>query len=77
MLNQNSSHWRCFPVGLRPPFKHLQCESPDNCITKQNVKEQIYSNLIFMPYGTKIGASGLRLKTYGGFQPAVIWPHSQ
>jgi len=35
---------------------------PDNCITKQNVKEQIYSNLIFMPYGTKIGASLVLLR---------------
>jgi len=50
------SRWRCFPVGLRPPFKHLHREQPCKSITKQYVKEHTYKTFNQMPYGTKLGA---------------------
>jgi len=53
---QGGSRWSCFPVGLRPPSKHLQRERNDTNNIKQYVKEQIYLKVIFEPDGTKIGA---------------------
>jgi hypothetical protein len=51
---QGGSGWRCFPVGLRPPSKHLHPERTNTNIIKQYVNEQIYFKYIFMPYGTKL-----------------------
>ena len=57
---QGRSQWRCFPVGLRPPSKHLHRERTDTNIIKQYVNEQIYFKSIFMPYGTKVGENVLK-----------------
>jgi hypothetical protein len=56
IATQGGSRWRCFPVGLRPPSQHLHREGTDTNIIKQYLNEQIYSEYIFKPYGTKIGA---------------------
>ncbi len=52
---QGGSRGRCFPVGLRPPFKHLPREKTCTNIIKQYVNEQIYLKFTFEPYGTKVG----------------------
>lgn len=54
-IKVSASRWRCFPVGLRPPFKHLHREKLVTNILKQHVKEQRYTESDFMPDGTKIG----------------------
>ena len=52
---QGGPRWRCFPVGLRPPSKHLHRGRTDTNIIKQYVNEQIYLKFTFEPYGTKVG----------------------
>jgi hypothetical protein len=55
-VTKDGSRRRCFPVGLRPPFKHLLRERTNTNIINQYVNEQIYFKNNFMPYGTKLGA---------------------
>src|SRR5665811_523491 len=52
---QGGSRRRCFPVGLRPPSKHLLREITSMYIIEQYVKEQRYFKSNFVPYGTKLG----------------------
>jgi len=62
---ESGSRWRCFPVGLRPPSKHLHRERTCTNIIKQYVNEQTYFKSIFMPYGTKVGEEE---SPFGGFR---------
>jgi hypothetical protein len=53
-VTQSGSRGRCFPVGLRPPSKHLPRERTDTNIIKQYVNKQMYLKYTAKPYGTKI-----------------------